>query len=294
MTYNNISVEYIKHPDRQASHDYWAYPGRQHIKFLHFKEALSEKLPKIKFFYDSSSSAIVYRDDDLISRGKIGYGSVSNGGSTYQYFVFSPHIKNERYSGASLGYNRSGSGSIDKAVKIALAKLRRPTFEESLKVLLHQIHSAMRKPSDDLRQKIGVYFREITGMSAYDFLMEKSDFMEDLFTMQPRTAERREILNNLMLSYADWRRTAQALQSPALFIWVRTDFGETVAESATLIPNQYRFTDTRDHVIQPYAQLSEPIRAKIAALSMLDNEQYVDGLGLHHDKKLFVLTNGGE
>jgi hypothetical protein len=247
----------------------------------------------------------VYREGDNYVMGIIGYGDFqTNGDGDDRYAVWSPNIKNMKYS-HGLQQNMSLALKQDKAVKNAMKYIRPLTVEQTMKLSLRQCHRAAQEVVSKIRDNTGELRRELVNNffdtstysapkpnplqrelkhlveSGYEFLdKDLGDKLHKMFGGLKELEAARQVVDNTFTF-------VEAIVSPTgrQMFRVHTDVDASthysITRSVSELPDNTSVYDQHN--------LPDELAGKLSVLSMLELEGYVEGVGYRAADNVFYV-----
>jgi hypothetical protein len=225
----------------------------------------------------------VYMDGQTYTMMKIGHSDYSKS-SDRKYMVYARMIKNEKFRNDNDRYHMATAESIDRAMK-NVKKYMRPyspgeCAEMTFDVVRGKFSSVVSSVSSD-------------SLNAKSDIISSAHLRNELFHMVDVGYEfLSEEFKGMIVKWRDKYREDQASRGRALHVYyvnVRIHREEMVCDVIEVLDAQ-----KRSHV-DPYAavitykmeELPEGIAGNLAALSMVEDSHYVDGVGLRVDSATF-------
>lgn len=280
--------------------------GQQPMGLLDFAHKLTQQMKGYKVSVSKMHNMLyVYREGDNYVMGIIGYGDFqTNGDGDDRYAVWSPNIKNMKYS-HGLQQNMSLALKQDKAVKNAMKYLRPLTVEQTMKLSLRQCHRAAQEVVSKIRDNTGELRRELVNNffdtstysapkpnplqrelkhlveSGYEFLdKDLGDKLHKMFGGLKELEAARQVVDNTFTF-------VEAIVSPTgrQMFRVHTDVDASthysITRSVSELPDNTSVYDQHN--------LPDELAGKLSVLSMLELEGYVEGVGYRAADNVFYV-----
>ena len=262
------------------------------VRVAEFCEALRSELRGIKFAYSRRGNKAVwhgnvvkmqtlwaYYPGDEYAVGQVAYADYAvRGTGDDKYCVYSRTINNEKFSDQRDQHFMTMSDKLDRAVKSAKKSLRRYAMSEVADMTLGEFQGKLSSVGWKLQTELGEARQELFGHPSLD--AELRSMLDKGYQFNC------PLLGNAVRAYIDKRdeHTARAdIPAHGWFVAVRDEFGHQVFDviEAYDIKRTSRVTKTNwsTKTLLP-SDLPEDLTHKLAALSMLTDENYVDGLGM--------------
>jgi hypothetical protein len=225
----------------------------------------------------------VYRPGDVYAMGVIGV--TPDNDATYR--VFSKSISNDKYRSHNVMHRAKQTQNLNKAVSLALKHLipYNPieVVEESKRDFAQKYASEIR---DADRGVSGT--RENLRYGEFDELLDDvvRAYREGLYVPQ-KAKIKEEIDKYLAAQEAQKQQEGRMLSAYAVTLTERG--GKTYANFIRYIRMESKGTP-REIVELPVEDLPEDIAGKIAVLNMVDNNHYVDGVGMRITPQVYWLA----
>jgi hypothetical protein len=273
---------------------------------LDFAHKLTQQMKGYKVSVSKMHNMLyVYREGDNYVMGIIGYGDFqTNGDGDDRYAVWSPNIKNMKYS-HGLQQNMSLALKQDKAVKNAMKYIRPLTVEQTMKLSLRQCHRAAQEVVSKIRDNTGELRRELVNNffdtstysapkpnplqrelkhlveSGYEFLdKDLGDKLHKMFGGLKELEAARQVVDNTFTF-------VEAIVSPTgrQMFRVHTDVDASthysITRSVSELPDNTSVYDQHN--------LPDELAGKLSVLSMLELEGYVEGVGYRAADNVFYV-----
>ena len=274
-------------------------------ELFNFCAELRKKFPQVKYHANDERNRVmrkgmlppvytdvtVYVDNCEVVLGYIAYG-ITYGvelRSDDTYVVMSRHINNNKYGEHREQHNRAYTTDLTKAIKTArsallpysakeLVNLSLSTFRSKLNEENHKYYTAYRSVLHPLA------YQDVIGEEMYHLIQQGVTFTTPKFVAA--AAE--------FTSKRDEYKRVESKKGNAYFVSLRT-VGDNVyadiaeANDVKKSHNTLRFADQLIIKSVLVNDLPEDIQGKIAVLSILNNNQHVEGVGFKVSPKMFWL-----
>jgi hypothetical protein len=270
----------------------------RHRKFIDYAKEITHARRGYKYCLADAYEAWVYREGDTYAMGKISYKSITDSGlSERTYNVFSPNILNGKYSHGARQH-ASSSVNLAKAVKNA-SKYLRPV---SMKNLIHMSNRGARvkveAAIDEASKRVKATARDLTDYlfttsasprdnklqrelkhmvdAGYEFLdAEFGEQLKATFVALDELKQSRETNTNCFTIVDAFKSTT----GKQMFRLVRDQ--ELSWFTPDIDPSQIETYEQSD--------LPEDIEGKLAVLSMVADDTYVEGVGYRAAPTLYYI-----
>ena len=227
----------------------------------------------------------VYMEGHTYATMKIGYAdySVKNTGDV-KYMVSARMIKNEKFREDSDQYHMATAESIERAVKNVKKYMRPYSPVECASMTFQDVRGKFSSVVSDVGSKL---------YNAKNDILSSAHLRAELFHMLDIGYEflseefRGKIVNWREAHLAEREALSRALH--AYYVNVRIQREEMVCDVIEVLDaNKRHRLDTHMPVVTyKMEELPEHIGGSLAALSMVDDNHYVDGVGLRVDSATF-------
>jgi hypothetical protein len=258
----------------------------------------------VAFVPISQTKSYVYIPGDQTPLGIVGYEQIitkyetpyaSENIAAFVHTVESHTIKNLQYSSGGHGFNRLTTIKRDKAVKIALANLQSFNAETVVKSTAYEVTRAIRKIDTGLEAVYEKQMRELFGTYSI-----KPDALTNIF------ASARVSRDLLPAEYIVALESIQEAKTSMADKLLCRDRYTYVALVNTLAEHKYVDLVHLDALERKYSntpkitnseriaynEVPEDIVNKVAALAMLENDTFIDGLGYRLDEGAYYVFMG--
>jgi hypothetical protein len=285
------------HTTNEADERYYAMVTRNvdgvhsvDVKTAEFCEALRKELRGIKFGYSRSGAKTVWKGSNVVLQtlwayypgdeyalGMVGFADFAvSGAGDDKFCVYARGIKNEKFGEDRDQYHMSMSNDVAKAVKNAKKYLRRYGTPEVAMMSLSDLQSKLSQAG-------------WTASSEYRAAKEKfcndASFEAELYAIinsgyQFNNPLLANIARDLIDKYKE-KIVREAQAHHGWYVLVRDFAGGQMFDVAEVL-DMKRATVRNLGEVKAYTpeELPEDIGHKIAALSMLEGEAFVEGLGM--------------
>lgn len=289
---NGAKVEEMKELAKQVGWElyYDEWPVSQEM--FEYCTALKKAMPSIKLYPENVQNIrcgaeiakivckyYVYMDGFPFALGHIGYGDYAVSTGSNVYMVESRKIQNNKFHPSRDQHYMAMSGDLNKAVRNACKYLVPHTSKEMMKINYEPFFDDIRQVSENLLIKARkttepvindwrVIVKEVTALKA-----KGVEFTTDLF---------KQMASQVDTALEDYYQREKT-NIGGLFVWVRKHGDNTYVEVQEVekVNNKNAWAEpniTAGHVY-PIDALPQDIAEKVAVLSILENERYVEGIG---------------
>jgi len=279
--------------------------GQQPIGLMDFADKLTQKMKGYKTAISNKNSPnnmlYVHREGDNYIMGMIGYGDFQNtGDGNDRYAVWSPNIRNMKYT-SGIQQNMCLALDMNKAVKNAMKYLRPLSMEQTVKLSLRNCGNAAGEVVSKIRDSVGEVRREMTNNlfdtgtyspptpnalqrelkhmveSGYEFLdKDLGDKIAKIVGGLKELAMARDVNKNTF-TFVE----ASVLPTGRQVFRVLTDVDASSAYSFNPQPEEMFVYDQHS--------LPDELAGKMSVLSMLQADEYVEGVGYKVSDTIFYL-----
>lgn len=238
---------------------------------------------------DQWQSMYAYLPGHQYAMCEFGYKDVAVGKTDYRYFIRSRNIRNEKFHSSRDQFHMATSESLDRIFTSVKKYVRPYTPIECAETTYRAFTSSLGNVKSALIDAEAVAISKVTGDHGFPSLRE------ELFGMLDRGYEfsnptLRENIVTWRTKYQE-RKQADGIKKHAYYVQVRVVGGEQTFDIFELFDVQrgsYRFkVDPQDVITRKAEDMPEDIMAKLATLSMLEDGQHVDGLGMRASENVY-------
>lgn len=221
-----------------------------------------------------------YFDEDEYAFMRLGYADYYvRDNNEPRYGIYSRLITNNKFSEAREQYNMVLTDVFDRAVKAAKKYMRRYSPQEVATTTAERIQDKVNSRGWALAHEFNGAMRDVTGHTS--FFSELASLVRTGYQFND------PLFNNAVRKMIDRREEMQQKMNESIggyHIQVREYLGEQVFD-VIHVPNVRRAGDTKlgQHETLRYDQLetaNPELPNRMAALTMLDNGAFVEGLGM--------------
>lgn len=227
----------------------------------------------------------VYMDGHTYAMVKIGYAdySVKNTGDV-KYMVYARMIKNEKFSEDKDQYHMATAENIERAVKNVKKYMRPYSPIECASMTFQDVRGKFSSVVSDVGSKL---------YNAKNDILSSAHLRAELFHMvdvgyEFLSEEFRGMIVNWREAYRE-NQEAQARALHAYYVNVRIHREEMLCDVIEVLDANKRSRLDAHMPVVTYKmeELPEHIGGSLAALSMVEDNHYVDGVGLRVDSATF-------
>ena len=269
------------------------------IDFYNFCEGVEEAARGYKYCFTSPYEAWVYREGDTFCMGYINRNDMTDTGETnITYNVFSPNIQNGKYSYGSREHMAS-SVNLSKAVKNATKYLRPLSIKQVVEMTQGDVKDKARDIVNDAENKVKTATSDLRDglFSTYGGSMGKNRLQRELEHLCNSGYEfvDVELGENLRTAFANLSELKQSRETNSHVYTIvdafknpAGDWRYRVAEDVEL---QWYTPEIHPDNIKMYTQedIPEDIQRKVSVLSMVQDDQYVEGVGYRAAPTLYYI-----
>ena len=289
-----ITLQPISFIEAQPEHQY-----SQPLGLGDFQYEISTKMRGVKFKARDSRTSWVYREGENYPMGYVGFGNFRDTADDEEhlYTVWSPNIINNRYQqGAQVHMTQAKHKS--KGVANALKYLRPLTVEQTARISTSAVRHKVSDVITDARTTYTNACAHIThnlfdtNRGHENALQRELKHLLDTgyeFVDKEFGEKLRSVFNNLK------EYSASKESNDNIFTFVeatKTITGRQVFRVATEVNTAFSYSFSVPHEnISVYSQeeLPDELAGKVAVLSMVDVETYVEGVGYRAADAVFYL-----
>jgi hypothetical protein len=266
-----------------------------------FASAVADKLrgAKLGQLVGDPKYLCVYYPDDRYAMGAISKSVHKDG--RWRYEVTSPHIHNQRSSISSI--NTKSSTHIDVAVRNAARYLKRQSSIDDATLDVKKLNRAVGnvvRIADQEFQKIATNLSDgfkSTWRSKYDAtnnLPDQGEFIHEfkhmVATYEFVNPNIGELFTNLITTYDNQESAKRSSKDTYVYIRLISD-NRVVMVSGVQVTDHRRDNPEQHNVVTRTTddQIPEYIQNTVATLFMLQDGEFVDGLGMRVDESTYYV-----
>jgi len=262
------------------------------VNTLLFADAVNTALRGVKFCFMSASTAAVYREGDTHALGYIGYRVISSRGSGGpQFFVESRRIANAKYRESSWQYNVAASKQMTKAVTHASTYLVPYTPQEAFHATRSVAYGLFNESVSALHQEVRAAYKNFVGDVSYGMKAE-SELMQELRGHTFRSPMLNEYAALFYKAYDAWKQGDNLVKKGCYYVGVTDNYGQQFVDLAWTDLNYPNNSTCFDRL--PATEVADWVQGRLALLSMTQPRQYVPGVGVRLDDRVFYITKGDD
>jgi len=278
----------------EASTDAFSKP----IGLDDFQYEVGKKLKGIKFKERNQNTMWAYREGESYAMGYIGFGDFrDNGDGEHLYTVWSPNITNNRYQhGPQM--HMAQAKQLKKGVSNALKYLRPLSVKQVASISTRNCRRKVSEVVDDARTQ----FTHAAAFITHNFLDARQGYENALQQELQHLVEigheflDKELGDKLHTMFNNLKEyTLSKEVNSNVFTFVeatKTITGRQVFRVATNVDTSFTYGfDVPQENISVYSQeeLPEELAGKLSVLSMIDPDNYVEGVGYRAAANVFYL-----
>ena len=267
--------------------------------FAEFCEGIRTAARGYNYCYTAPYEAWVYREGDTFCMGHISRKDMTDAGTADITFnVFSPNIRNGKYSYGSREHMAS-STNVSRAVKNATKYLRPLSMKQVVELTQGAVKDKARDIINDAENKVKTATSDLRHglFSTYGRSMGTNRLQRELEHLCNSGYEfiDVELGENLRTAFANLSELNQSRETNShvytivdAFMNPAGDWRYRVAEKVEL---QWYTPEINPEQIKMYTQedIPEDIQRKVSVLSMVQDDQYVEGVGYRAAPTLYYI-----
>lgn len=239
---------------------------------------------------------LAYMDEYPFNLGYLGYGNHSAGrgksDAELTYGIQSRKIQNAKYHSGRDQHHMVMSKDLSKAVKLAKKYLVPYTTTELAAITYDGVHENSRnvlyKAERDMRDTVSILRNADVVIAELLHLIKQG--------AQFATTEFKKVASELEVKVQTFKEQEQR-QVSAMFVRIYNIGEDTYAdlqEASNVRQNAYATKALNGNALHTFkmAELPEHVAHAVASLSILENKQYVDGVGMKIDERHFWVQEG--
>lgn len=278
--------------------------GNYPIHIDGFVDALRKAMPNLKFrtANEFTYEVTVYREGDAVAMGWIAYGDYTPSETiSLRYTVCSPNIDNGKYRKESNQRHMAMTADLDKAVKLAKKFLRPISTRDVAADAIGDLNSAFQNSHQDTIKRLTTSRNAIIGYSGMTMLPNALEYALATFRMQGLTIGDADF-NNTVNTYFEAKDAfiaATQFTGSMYFVHPHMRMGIPTYEVVPITWDQIATQRTlpRFKVAEPstardelLAEDMEAIKGRVAVLHMMQNAEFVHGVGMKLDNARYFVV----
>lgn len=265
-----------------------------------FAQAVCNKIRGYKYAYRDERTAWIYRDGDTFTMGYVGFGDFMDGGDgDKRYGVFSPNIQNGKY-GYGERQNMAQATKMTKALSNAAKYLRPLTMREVVGMTERGVREKAREVVQSVRKSVasikdevvdGLFYipDRVTALKTNALQAELKHLVDTGYEfIDPRVGEQLRKVFGALEELSESRSTNEPV-----FTIVEATKSVTGAQKFRVMKDvQLSWNWSHQEVeMDTFSQdeLPEELARKLAVMSMVDKDQYVEGVGYKYCDTLYYV-----
>jgi hypothetical protein len=286
---NLVSIYEDPHIAGREQHDHYEIAGYRAQEIRAFIEATCRALGAKHHNLDYAS-AVIYRPGDTHVLGEIGFKDVrvkGKGASAPTYYVRARTIANTKYRDSVWQHNAIATKSLKNAVKHAEDYFKPVPALEAIRLTSGKARSIVDKAVSVHFDVVRNAYRQLFGDSGYGNAFDKPIFKELRHTtfISP---EVNKLVGELNVGLDAWREAKGIAEHGIHYVALTDNYGQLVADTAHCGTLGYDHK-TSEVTRSAASELPEWMQGRIAVLQMIEPENYVQGVGLRLDDKIYYI-----
>ena len=273
----------------QEQHEHFEQATFRAKEIKAFIEATCKALGAVHRNLDYGS-AVIYRPGDTHVLGEIGFKDIrvkGKGESAPVYYVRARTIANTKYRDTVWQHNAIATKSLKSAVKHAQDYFKPVSALEAIRLTSGRARSIVDKAVSVHFEVVRNAYRQLFGDSGYGNAFDKPIFQELRHTtfISP---EVNKLVGELNVGLDAWREAKGIAEHGIHYVALTDNYGQLVADTAHcgMLGYDHKTSEVTRFVA---SELPEWVQGRIAVLQMLEPENYVQGVGLRLDDKIYYI-----
>ena len=273
----------------QEQHEHYERADYRAKEIRAFIEATCKALGAVHHNLDYGS-AVIYRPGDTHVLGEIGFKDIrvkGKGASAPTYYVRARTIANTKYRDTVWQHNAIATKSLKSAVKHAEDYFKPVPALEAIRLTSGKARSIVDKAVSVHFDVVRNAYRQLFGDSGYGNAFDKPIFKELRHTtfISP---EVNKLVGELNVGLDAWREAKGIAEHGIHYVALTDNYGQLVADTAHCGTLGYDHK-TSEVTRLAASELPEWVQGRLAVLQMLEPENYVQGVGLRLDDKIYYI-----
>ena len=265
-----------------------------------FAQAVCNKIRGYKYAYRDGRTTWIYRDGDTFTMGYVGFGDfMDSADGAKRYGVFSPNIQNGKY-GYGDRQNMSQATKMAKALNNAAKYLRPLTMKEVVSMTERGVREKAREAVQSVRKNVanikdevvdGLFYipDRVTALKTNALQAELKHLVDTGYEfIDPRVGEQLRKVFGALEELSESRSTNEPV-----FTIVEAIKSVTGAQKFRVMKDvQLSWNWSHQEIemdIFSQDELPEELARKLAVMSMVDKDQYVEGVGYKYCDTLYYV-----
>lgn len=246
----------------------------------------------LQFAPRNSKSYHVYREGNPYCMGWIGYDDFQHSNDTPMYAVYSYNIENEKYSSYSDEHHMRMTKNVDTAIRNVKKYLRVLSPHQLVKLTQRELRSAISDVRDVLSKEVRTTAEAVFGSTTVN---RGSDLYREMRHMANSGYEFVEgSFRERLLSFFKADDALVAEKEKPVNVWfvrVFERFGRQSFEVVGMDGAETGYGNKIHDEIHRYNSdtVPEELAGKLSVLNMLQDKQYVDGVGQNCGEGMFYV-----
>jgi hypothetical protein len=234
---------------------------------------------------DRYAELFVYMEGDTYAMARIGYGDYTVGGkadATRKFMVESRTIKNEKYKYNRPEYHMALTDTLDRAVKNVSKHMRRYSPLEAATISYDEVVNRLRSPAVIATADLYTSKRNV---------LDHAQLQTELFHLVDMGYS--FLSTELQGMIVNWRnadkehKEAVGRNKACYFITVRLQNDDMMCDVVRLHSYESIKLGIDPAVVYKMEELPEELAGRVAVLSMVEDNHYVDNVGLRVNSSTF-------
>jgi len=252
-----------------------------------FAAEVNKALRGVNFHYHTPNTAIVYRPGEIHALGEIGYKNTkTKGAAEMVYYVAARGITNAKYRSSSWQHHIVSSKVLKTAVAAAATHLKPYTCEESASETVELARSLVAATRSAKLVPARMAYKDFIGATAYS-----DSFQTDLITeLRGHTFALSSLNEASAKFYAcldEWEDGEKAVKNGMYYVGLIDNGGQQIVDTAHATFGYPMAITCYSRGF--YDEAPDWVKGRVAVLSMVEPNTYVQGVGLRIDDRIFYV-----
>jgi hypothetical protein len=243
------------------------------------------------------NTLFLHYPNDPYALGKVEWGDPYDGGDgSARYAISSPRIRNCRYSSGRSQFYMRVTDACRKAVKIVKENLTPLTMEELGSISLYSVSQQLSEVLGESQQKADQIADDIFGATYVPRragnLMREIRHLLDIDHNFLDVSLQQQFTDYFQLKGEHEELKSEVKDQTVTFVYVRDRLGKQVYDAMQTSDISHYTRKMLPETIQNYNDdtLPDDLRGKLGVITTLDVGQFVDGVGMRTDERLFYVV----